>query len=239
MKRFSLHESKNYKDFNFISSNRDINDKKVKEIEKSILKYGLMAPILINKIGEIIDGQHRFIALRRLKLPIYYVVCNYYNSEEQIVKLQESTRWKALDYCKSLAERGNLDCKRAIEIAKEYNEETEGKIGEIQTLELLLAGPGFAITSKLKKGEYTIDEEPAAQVLEAIQIIAEHPTSSSPYGPKFSRSLKKMYYKYNGLDLDIIDKIANRNFLKSFTNEGDQFEYLSNLYEKENKNLDK
>ena len=220
MNRFSLHESKNYNDFNFISSNRDINDKKVKEIEKSIIKYGLMAPILINKIGEIIDGQHRFIALR-------------------IVKLQESTRWKALDYCKSLAERGNLDCKRAIEIAKEYNEETEGKIGEIQTLELLLAGPGFAITSKLKKGEYTIDEEPAAQVLEAIQIIAEHPTSSSPYGQKFSRSLKKMYYKYSGLDLDIIDKIANRNFLKSFTNEGDQFEYLSNLYEKENKNLDK
>ena len=68
--KWHLGETRNYDRFKFVESNRDINDNNVNKIEQSILEIGIQVPIVVNDNYEIIEGQHRFVALRRNKLVV-------------------------------------------------------------------------------------------------------------------------------------------------------------------------
>ena len=232
MKRFTLHETKNYDYFYYINGNRNIDSKKVKKLENSIRESGLLLPVLVTDDGGILDGQHRFVALRRLGLPVHYVVCNYYKGTKDIVELQESTRWKSIDFCRSNAALGNVDCKDALEIAKEYGIMTGGKIGDIKSLELLVEGSATTISAKLKNNNFFINRAPADKVIESILILDDHPSQTNPFTAMFTRTLKKIYYEYNGINLAAIERMAQDNYIKSFSDVGEQFEYMNDIYKK-------
>ena len=95
--KWHLGETRNYDRFKFVESNRDINDNNVNKIEQSILEIGIQVPIVVNDKYEIIEGQHRFIALRRNKLVVPYIISTS-ASEKYIARLQESKKWNAIDF---------------------------------------------------------------------------------------------------------------------------------------------
>ena len=64
-------ESNHYQRFSYFSSNRNLDENHVKRLMYSIELNGLLEEITINEKWQIIDGQHRFEALKRLSLPVY------------------------------------------------------------------------------------------------------------------------------------------------------------------------
>ena len=228
--KWYLGETKNYDRFNFIESNREISDSNVNKIEKSILSIGLQVPIVVNSNYEIIEGQHRFIALRRNKLVVPYIVSQS-ASENNIANLQESKKWTALDFCKSLATKGDLSCEMALRFADEWYKESNKKMSKIKTLELLMDGKGSSgVLSKLKRGTFVINEDYATEVYNAIQIMDEIEIGTTPYGQKITRALKMICYEMQGLNLNAIERMTKDNYIKAYSNESDQYEYMKDKY---------
>lgn len=230
--RFFLGETKEYNVFDFLESNRDINDSKVKKLMKSIQQNGLQVPIVVNDGKQIVDGQHRFVALRTLGYAVPYIVSQAWTDENDTITMQESTKWNALDYCKSLATRGNIDCESALKIAEDFFVESDGKMDTIRSLELLMDGNKWNVLTHLKRETYKINTEVANHIFDAIQLMSEHPTGTSVYGARIVRPLKALYYINEGLDLEIIEKMVKDNYIKGFAKETDQLEYFIDLYNK-------
>ena len=60
---------------------------------------------------------------------------------------------------------------------------------------------------------------------------------TTPYGQKIIRTLKRMYHEFNGLDIDAIEHMTSNNYLKAYSNEGEQFDYMAAKYNRSLKTL--
>ena len=74
MKKNKTYKTKNYKQFKLVLTNRDINVKLLKKLIDSIILKGQLTPIIVNIKKEILDGQHRFFALKYLDKKISYLI---------------------------------------------------------------------------------------------------------------------------------------------------------------------
>ncbi len=92
-----------YSRFSFIKGNRDINKGNVIKIIDSIRKYGYDYdnPIEVDSEFRIIDGQHRFEALKELGLYIPYVIKDFLGLTYLIVKNSAVKAWNTFDMIKS------------------------------------------------------------------------------------------------------------------------------------------
>jgi hypothetical protein len=235
--KWHLGETRNYERFKFVESNRDINDNNVNKIEQSILEIGIQVPIVVNDNYEIIEGQHRFVALRRNKLVVPYIISTS-ASEKYIARLQESKKWNAVDFCRSLATKGNIDCQISLELAEEWQKHSKGKMKISSTIELLMDGKGYTgVLTKLKNNGYKVNIDCGKTVYDAIDLMSNLDMGTTPYGQKIMRTLKRMYYEFNGLNLDAIEHMTSNNYLKAYSAEGEQFEYMAAKYNKSLKAL--
>ena len=68
-----IHSTQNYRQFNFIRENRDVNFKSLLE---SVQKKNLLDchPIICDEDLNVIDGQHRLKVAETLQVPIYYII---------------------------------------------------------------------------------------------------------------------------------------------------------------------
>lgn len=102
----------NYKMFQVLKGNRPIVPSKIKNLVKSYeggLNLFPYCPILINNGNYVIDGQHRLEACKKLKIPVYYMVCPEV-SLLQIAQLNAAaSRWKTSDFFNCFIETGNKD----------------------------------------------------------------------------------------------------------------------------------
>lgn len=108
MDTMKIKETTNYDQFRLISGNRQINERHLAQLMGSISEHNLLDanPIIVSQTGEVIDGQHRLEAARRLSLPIYYVVAGIGLTD--VLRLNtNSRRWDMDDYLKSYVEQGN------------------------------------------------------------------------------------------------------------------------------------
>ena len=229
--RFFLGETKQYNSFKFSESNREISTKKVNKFIKLIKKQGLQVPIIVNEDKFIVDGQHRFVALRRLKMTIPYIVSRAWKNEEDTIIMQEGTKWTALDYCRSKAVLGNVDCEQALD-AESWNKLTNNKMSKITCLELLKDGSYSGVLKSLKDNLYKLNLSVASDIFKCLNLVKEYPIGTNLYGQKLCRALKTLYLKNNGLDEKKIVKLFSKNYVKGFASEKDQYEYIKDLYNK-------
>lgn len=107
----------NYSQFQRLLGNRDVNEKRVQSIVDSIQKYGYISnPIIVNEKMEVIDGQGRVEALKRLGLPIEYRVIQGIGIEECWAMNLKPGNWSTMAYAKSYAERGWVDYIRLMDL---------------------------------------------------------------------------------------------------------------------------
>ena len=96
--------SSDYETFSFFTGiNRKVSKASVEGIKESIEKNGFDKDhaILVTKSKKIIDGQHRFLAARDLKIPVIYKVFN--GTEKEAIALMRdlnvcTSPWKLSDY---------------------------------------------------------------------------------------------------------------------------------------------
>ena len=118
-----IHVTQDYNLFKRIKGNRTVNKPHINRLLQAIkttpdsVSYN---PIVVNDKHEIIDGQHRFEAIKQLALPVFYIKVN----DLSLTTVQQlnsiSKAWSPMDYAKSYAELGNENYKVYIDFKDRY-----------------------------------------------------------------------------------------------------------------------
>lgn len=103
----TVYKTKDYSKFKTITGNRSVDERRINRIMKSIEAVGIrMVPIVVNSRFEVIDGQGRLAALKKLGRPVLYVMDRDAGIEECRWLNIGCENWKNPDWIKSYAERG-------------------------------------------------------------------------------------------------------------------------------------
>ena len=235
-KDFKVGFTKDYDMFDFLDSNRKPNKSIMAKLEKSIKDNGLQIPIIVNNKKQIVDGQHRFWALRKLGYTVHFIVSSAWRNDADTMEINNTgSRWNALDFANYAAENGNLDVHEALKIASQWEKETAKKLRPITTLEILMEGRTHAgLRTKLKKSTYKIDRNRGFQVYETLNEMSLHPDTvkANPYSARIARAIKPLNYDEDDLNEEIISIMCEDSYIRAFDNETDQFEFLKDRYYK-------
>jgi hypothetical protein len=123
MKDLEITKTTDYDKFKRIIGNRSQNRKHIKRLSDSLTEHPELAkvvPVIINENYEIIDGQHRFQALRSLALPVYYYMVSGLTIADVQILNSNTRNWNPLDYAKSFSELGNKNYKIYLQFRKKY-----------------------------------------------------------------------------------------------------------------------
>ena len=102
----------NYLQFKKIKGNRLINERHVNSLIKSITEKGLIVnPAIVNEKMEIVEGQHRLLACKKLKKPFYYYIVKGANINDVTILNQNRKNWGFTEWMNRYAEYGNTEYK--------------------------------------------------------------------------------------------------------------------------------
>lgn len=159
MKEFKIKQTKNYKMFQKIKSNRDLRPTNVSRLMESIKKIGLSPykPIIVDKDFRVIDGQNRLEACKRLNIPIYYVQSNHSELDIPVLNSNQE-KWKTEDYFKYYAELGYTNYKLMLEVVGKCHATISGVMAALDCRD----------NEAIKNGSYTFtgDSDVLARIVE-------------------------------------------------------------------------
>lgn len=98
-----------YEVFERMPGNRPVDEGHVADLMKRMRTKDLFTPIQINQNFEVIDGQHRLEARKRLGLPVPFFCVNDYGLEEVQELNAQQKKWSIEDFTNSFIERGNKE----------------------------------------------------------------------------------------------------------------------------------
>jgi len=163
--------TRDYNLFKMVSENRDIKEVHVKKLTESISENNLMSinPIIVNENFEIIDGQHRYLACKKLNVPIYYFQSTL--THDDIAHLNSvSERWRSKDFLEYYSKIGKPEFLRFKDFLNKHNLTFE--------FGLLLTGyTGKGIYASIRDGSFTLSQKAldrAESVLSKMKTIIEH-----------------------------------------------------------------
>mgnify|MGYP001478274388 CR=1 FL=1 len=231
-KTYEVKSTKQYNIFRNIIGNRSIDFKNLERLKLSIKKIGLQNPILVDKTKSIIDGQHRLTAVKELGIPVTYIISKNV-TKDYIDELQISKSWSAFDFCNKNALNGCYKCKKAIEVSTDFIKESNGKISMINALSLISVKAPALLKTNLKENLFEIDISTARRVFNGLKILSlNNNPKFNAFSATNSRALKKIDKNIKGIQYKIIEKITKKNYLTTYNNNVQQYQYLMDLYKK-------
>lgn len=174
-----IKQTTDYNKFKIVHGNRELLERHVNKLVDSILERNLLAanPILVNDKMEVIDGQHRLEASKRIGLPIHYTVVDR-SSLREVQLLNTAVRnWTLTDFLNSYVAMG---LEKYKELEKFVN---DTGIGLSNALYLIVSRGSDNIIinmsspsriKEFKKGELTFtkeDMERAHKIAKALNKI--------------------------------------------------------------------
>lgn len=206
--KFTIFKTYDLDIFKIMKQNRPLNAPHVSRVETNIRTFGMLCnPIIVNEKMEVIDGQHRLSASKRINTFVYYIIVAGYNLE--IVKALNivGQKWTSLDYLNSFANDGMKDY---ILIRKFMNKHEVFNISICillcsQTKSVQQLGNSKNNLSMFKKGLYKIGDLKIAEQY-AIKIKQIEPYFSKYKEIKFASALI-------GLFLDKPDEFKFKEFI--------------------------
>lgn len=93
--------------FKHINGNRDLLESNIQAIMNQLRERGQQQPIIINDRNEVIDGQHRLEACKRLKMPIQYIKRSGATLDDVISTNIVGKKWGVQDYINRFVAEGN------------------------------------------------------------------------------------------------------------------------------------
>lgn len=228
-----------YKKFRFIKGNRSIVKNKITKLKNSYnsgLNLFPYCPILINKEGYVIDGQHRLITCKELGLPVHFTVVPDFDLK-QIAKINEvSTKWSMKDFFNCFIETGKPDYKTLMFFKGKYELNTS------LAAQLLMFGTpaegGGEVGEKFRNGEFKILKQKEA---EALMLKVNDYEDVCQDAVRKSRSFIKAIFLLLKCDLykhsEIIAKLKKNN--SEIQKKGSSKDYIYHIEELYNKNNSK
>jgi len=152
MAKVLLQFTRNYDMFLLMEDNRDVNEKHIKELMNSMERNGYLQSKAIsvrNKSNryEVLDGQHRLEAAKRLGIAVWYNIDDEI-PETALPDLQIAKKWLPKDYLKHFVVNGIKPYIKLQELALQYPKVS------ITTIALLLEGcnQGEGSVNRFKSG---------------------------------------------------------------------------------------
>jgi hypothetical protein len=121
MDNIQVHTTTDYFLFKPVNGNRNKNMLHLNRLKKSISDNYLFTAIIVNENYEIIDGQHRFQAIKELKLPLNYIIMKGYTLREVQILNANSKNWNAEDYLEGYCNLGFKDYIVYRDFKNKYN----------------------------------------------------------------------------------------------------------------------
>lgn len=111
-----------YDMFSYIKGNRPVTKVHVNMLVKAISNKNLLhlAPILVNKSMQVIDGQHRLEAAKVLKVPVYYMVDSDATSNDAKVLNTVINKWNLRNFIDAYVEKGNDNYIKLKQLMEDY-----------------------------------------------------------------------------------------------------------------------
>jgi len=169
----SVVETNDYSQFSFIKLNRHVDDGHVKRLAKDIHDNGLSQPILVDAEGNILEGQHRFLACQSLGINVKYIVTDAISIDRVVVLNSLSKAWTPLDKARSYAAQGNDHYIRLLDFLEEC-QAVEPKVS-LRIASMLAQGSAATANTKQKKmnlgggtWEFRDSKEAAMERLDAL-----------------------------------------------------------------------
>lgn len=103
----SVYTTKHYDSFLKITGNRHLVEKVVKKLMNSMAIKHNHSPLLVNEKGELLDGQHRLEACKRLGLTVTYEMIKGLSIEDVRRMNSIQKEWKIMDHLHAGAEVNN------------------------------------------------------------------------------------------------------------------------------------
>lgn len=166
-----VQQTKDYSLFKSIKGNRDINRLHYNRLKKSIQNNYLFTIIIVNEKFEIIDGQHRFEAIKKLGLPLYYIVCTGYGVNEVQILNQNSKNWSIVDFMNGYCDKGIQDYILYRNFVNKY------KFGHLETMAMLrgMISSGSGVGIDFKNGNFkTTHYEQACKLADLICSVKQY-----------------------------------------------------------------
>lgn len=160
----TIEETKNYELFKKHNANRQLSEKHVLRMmkaidEKNLLKYN---PVIVDKNYNVIDGQHRVEACKRLGLPVPHIKSDMVNVKDIKSLNVDRENWKLEEWLNFYCNQELID----YQMLQDFMEKQSLlKVGI--TLELLHGTRSSKFHDTFKRGEYKYPEED--QEKEAIE----------------------------------------------------------------------
>lgn len=174
MQTMQVQSTKDHSIFRTQNGNRQVNKLHKSRIKDSMATSTLVSPIIVNENYEIIDGQHRFEALKELDKPVQYIVVKGYGLKETQILNVNTKNWNLNSFLDSYCDLGNEN----YLAFKEFHEKYDFSI----TASLIIAGGvGNEITpvNMFRNGNLDFkDTRLAYERAEKITMLGE-------YNPKF------------------------------------------------------
>ena len=211
--------------FKIIDGNRNINLGHVERLVKSIKDNGfLKTPIIVNKFYEVVDGQHRLEAAKKVNSQIYYIKVDDYDLNTAITLNANSSNWSLIDYVRSYCDLGFKDYIKLNELYESNRDFSLAICAELSTNNIASYLPSNRSKSPenvdlLKRGlfEYNVNNN-AEYIFEAMRKIKGFINES--HTTNYCRSIKKCL-EIKEFQLD--------QFVKKVTNYPEQYRKASSL----------
>lgn len=157
----------NYELFKFKKENREVSYNKVASLKSKLIDDGRqIMPIICNSNWEIIDGQHRFVALKELGWSIMYYIDDSVTSADLITINNTQKNWGMLDYIHYYASLGKVSFKALEKVTKGFDE---------FPLKVIVAAIGkkYIKERKIKAGEIEFTEEDMKDGIICLQYMKD------------------------------------------------------------------
>ena len=156
-----------YSMFRRLSGNRDVPEQRVQKIMESIQTIGWISnPILVNENMEVIDGQGRLEALRRMHLPVEYRILRGANILTCRMMNDANTPWIGKEFIRSFAETGDEGYKLLWQLMEQYDVNA-------RTV-LRLAGRRDSQERKIKTGEFEFTRADFGKAIAKLTIFSPY-----------------------------------------------------------------
>ena len=165
----NVYKETNYEAFKHLPDNRQVKDSRKEKIISSINEVGYVkSPIIVNENMEIIDGEGRFAACKKLSLPIMYFVAEGTGIKECVAMNISSTTWKMIDYIEMYAKRGNKNYIRFLRLIEQFPEYNNAEFLGIMNGRIVTGGWK---TSLIKTGNLILTEENYQRIVPVLLWI--------------------------------------------------------------------
>lgn len=116
----SLFSTTDYSLFKKMKGNRSVSSNS--NLEEEIKEMGQLSPVLVNSRYEIIDGQHRVEVLKKLNMPVIFIISDHIVPRTVISINSTQRNWKDEEYLNFHKERGIGSYIRFAKIYSQYKD---------------------------------------------------------------------------------------------------------------------